>query len=404
MRVSGQTQQPPEVEQFLIRGELQDGEKQLRTKLAAAPENDQIRFELGILQFFQTVEHLSQNLYELGQKRNIGLGFVPFLRMPLPDNPAPQEVRLDDFRKVIAETITDLERVDETLSKITSDDVNARLHLFKFHMDFNNDGKIDPDEKVRELFARYLGIRQRANQDLTEVPIDFDRSDAEWMRGYCNLLSALGETILAYDQTDLWDTFAHRVFKKAIVKHPFLMEEQARNDRQPGFGSPRFVNYVADFVAAIHHTRFTVKEPERLKKAHAHLLAMIKHSRQMWVWIGQETDQSNEWIPSPQQSNPFAAQAITPEMTQSWDVFLKEAEELLKGEKLIPFWRGTNPKRGVNLHRIFHEPADLDLVDWIQGPGMIPFLEEGECTKPQTWIQLQRTFRGNFVGFAIWFN
>ena len=95
---------------------------------------------------------------------------------------------------------------------------------------------------------------------------------------------------------------------------------------------------------------------------------------------------------------------ITEQMTESWARFLDEFELLLKGEKLIPFWRGDNPERGVNLKKVFFQPTDLDLVLWIQGTGMIPFLEMGECTTVETWREFQRVFRGNFFGFAIWFN
>ena len=394
--------QPPFVEKFLINGELDAGEQQLQAKLAAQPGDDQTRFELGILQFFQTVEHLAQNMYDLGQEQNIGLGFVPFMRMPIPHNHDPDEVKLEDVKKAFSDMVDDLKKTKETLGKIKSSDVNARLHPFKIRLDFDNDGKADSEARTHELFVTYLGVRQRANQDFKKIAIDFDRADAEWMLGYCHLLSAMCETILAYDQTELWDTIAHRIFQKAIVKHDFFLEEKKKEN--PRWNSPGFFVYFADFVAAIRHCHFKIKEPERLKKAHAHLLSMIKHSRQMWVFVEKETDKQNEWIPSPSQSNPFARQNITREMTRSWDVFLNESEAILKGEKLIPFWRGTNPKRGVNLHKVFHAPQDLDLVDCIQGPGMIPFLQEGECTDPQTWIELQRTFRGNFVGFAIWIN
>ena len=406
-RVAGaQSHQPPFVEQFLIKGELDAGQKQLLAKLKANPDDDQAKFELGILQFFQSVENLAQSMYDFGQEPNIGLGFVPFLRLPVPNNPDPGEVRLADVRRAFGKFAEDLKKTDDTLSKIKSTDVHASLHLFKFRLDFDNDGTAGPDESMRDLFVMYLGVRQRAKQNFAEVTIDFDRSDAEWIRGYCNLLSAMCEIVLAYDQTELWNTVAHRVFKRAIVKHKFFIEEKevAENRDRPPWNSPDFFAYIADAIAGVHHTSFKIKEPERLKKAHAHLLAMIGHSRQMWRLIENENDKQNEWIPAPSQSNPFATQQISREMRQSWSVFLDESEALLKGEKLIPFWRGTNPRRGINLHKMFHEPQDLDVIDCVQGPGMLAFIEQGECTSVETWRQLQQTFRGNFVGFAIWIN
>ncbi len=90
-------------------------------------------------------------------------------------------------------------------------------------------------------------------------------------------------------------------------------------------------------------------------------------------------------------------------MIEDWHVFLDEADALLDGRKLIPFWRGDG-SQGVNLQRVFLEPTRFDLVMWIQGTGAAPYLESGELTSADTWRQLQRTFQGNFWGFAIWFN
>jgi hypothetical protein len=46
------------------------------------------------------------------------------------------------------------------------------------------------------------------------------------------------------------------------------------------------------------------------------------------------------------------------------------------------------------------------LVLWIQGTGVIPFLEEGELTDTAAWERMAAAFEGalNFVGFAFWFN
>jgi hypothetical protein len=77
---------------------------------------------------------------------------------------------------------------------------------------------------------------------------------------------------------------------------------------------------------------------------------------------------------------------------------------MLQGKKLIPFWRTTDAGVGVNLRKVFTEPQPFDLVMWIQGIGAAPFLEKGELTSPDTWRRWQRVFRGEFIGFAIWFN
>jgi hypothetical protein len=94
---------------------------------------------------------------------------------------------------------------------------------------------------------------------------------------------------------------------------------------------------------------------------------------------------------------------VTAEMIAGWKEFLDEAERILAGRRLVPHLRLAKG-RGVNLRRVFLEPRPFDVVRWVQGAAAVPYVEEGKCTEPDTWWRLQRTFRGNFIGFAIWFN
>ncbi len=91
-------------------------------------------------------------------------------------------------------------------------------------------------------------------------------------------------------------------------------------------------------------------------------------------------------------------------MVEGWKNFLDEFESILQGKKLAPFWRGNDPKRGINVRRVFTEPHTFDLVLWVQGSAAAPFLEQGEISSPQTWNRINRVFGGEFIGFAMWFN
>ena len=106
---------------------------------------------------------------------------------------------------------------------------------------------------------------------------------------------------------------------------------------------------------------------------------------------------------------------VTRELIDGWHAVLTEMEEILEGRKLIPFWRdyatlfGGNQEipagtRGINLKRVFTEPRDFDLILLIQGTGALPYLERGPLSTPETWSNLGRVFRGQFFGFAAWFN
>jgi len=95
---------------------------------------------------------------------------------------------------------------------------------------------------------------------------------------------------------------------------------------------------------------------------------------------------------------------VTEDMVKGWEEFLVEAERLLDGKTLVPFWRGSDKGIGINLRRVFTEPTAFDLVLWVQGTAATPYLEKGPVTRPEVWQRLQRLFRGEFIGFALWFN
>lgn len=88
---------------------------------------------------------------------------------------------------------------------------------------------------------------------------------------------------------------------------------------------------------------------------------------------------------------------------ESWNFIRAETDDLLQGRRLVPFWR-KGVTQGINLKRVFLEPRGFDLVMWVQGTAAVPYLEDGPQTRPEVWQRLQRVFRGEFVGFALWFN
>ena len=89
-------------------------------------------------------------------------------------------------------------------------------------------------------------------------------------------------------------------------------------------------------------------------------------------------------------------------MVKDWHEFLTEYELILKGEKLVPHWRFKN--RGINLKRVIEESTETDVILWVTGHSVIPFLEEGELTDEGLWCQLNRTFNGNFLGMSFFIN
>jgi hypothetical protein len=391
---------PPLVEKYLTEGKLAEGEKDLTAHLAKHPDDAQARYGLGVLQFFRAVEHLYQGLYRYGLGSKLDnlflFGNIPFLRLPIEKNPNPEPVSAAKLDKVFRAFLDDLTKSRKTLEGVTDARVKLPLHLFAVRLDLNGDGKATADEGLARIVVRMFGPQQ--------VPptvahggtlICFDAADVHWLRGYCHLLSALTEVILAYDWTEVVEGCGHLFFARVEGPHPFLTEGR------------KVFNWegtdIADVIALFHLLRMPLRDKAGMTRALEHFEAVIARSRVTWELILAETDDDNEWIPNLSQRSALTGVRVTREMIEGWFLFLDEAEALLKGKKLVPFWRGSADV-GVNLRRVFTEPRALDLVLWVQGTAATPYLEKGEFTRQATWDRLQRTFRGDFIGFAIWFN
>jgi hypothetical protein len=128
---------------------------------------------------------------------------------------------------------------------------------------------------------------------------------------------------------------------------------------------------------------------------------MVQLSRDSWKRILAETDDHNEWIPSPKQTGVLPGMRVTQERVDGWMQFLDEFEAVLKGTKLVPHWRFD---QGINMRRFFLEPGTFDFVLLIQGSAAVPYLEDGELTTQETWTRIARVFGGDFFQYFIWFN
>jgi hypothetical protein len=137
--VSGQQQ--PLVEKYLLSGNFSQGEQDLKAHLETNPKDDQARLGLGTLQFMQSLDHLSRSWYRYGINSNTRNAILPFFRLPVPNNPNPEQIDYESVRQVFKKMIKDLEKADQTLAKIESKDVKLPLHLFEIHFDINGDGK-----------------------------------------------------------------------------------------------------------------------------------------------------------------------------------------------------------------------------------------------------------------------
>ncbi len=399
----------PMAEQFMLDGKIAEGIDALQKHLDAKADDDQARFGLGALQFLRAVERLGQSLHRhgaLGAKNTLAR-MLPFVRLPVPENPDPVETSYADTREILATFLKDLAAAENTLDAITAEKVSLPLRFGLVRLDLDGDGKADESEALWQVLAAYQrGFRPRLQEADAEqrlmaegFVIRFDRGDAYWLQGYCHLLSALGEFALAHDAEPFFDVLAPHLFARPKARElPEIMFRQ--QSPQSFFGD---TSQIADAIAGIHEIRFEVIEPARSKAALEHLEDVIRLSRLTWKAIEAETDDDREWIPNAKQSCVIPGMRVTEQMIAGWKEFLDEAEAILAGRRLIPHWRVVDG-RGINFRRVFLEPKKMDLVRWVQGAAAVPYIEEGDCTQPGMWWRFQQLFRGQFIGFAIWFN
>lgn len=389
----------PLAEQYLREGKLEDGCKSLETLLKECPGDARARFGLGTIRFVQAVEHLAQGFHRFGLRPDPVGGGIPFARLPVPANPNPEAISYDDLRAIFRRLADDLATAEATLAAVQDDSVKLPIRFGLVRLDLDGDGKAGEDETLWKVYARLnaqVGSGQVSAEDAEGFDIAFDRGDAAWMRGYCHLLMALAEVYLAHDAKAIFDHTAHLFFAKPETPFPFLKHDPK------GLQLNSFAS-VADIVALVHLARFPIREPKRMEAALEHLEAMVALSRESWKFYLAETDDDREWIPNPKQSTVIPGGKVTAEMVKGWTDFLGEAEAMLGGKLLVPFWRDAGGQ-GVNLRKVFTEPRELDAVLWFQGTAAAPYLEAGPTTRPEFWRRMQQVFGGQFIGFALWFN
>ena len=177
---------------------------------------------------------------------------LPFARLPIPVNPAPEPIRYADLRALFQRWTDDLAKAEATLAKVDSADVKLPLHFGLIRLDLNGDGKAEPDER---LFTLYAQLNAAARNQVTpeaakEFVIAFDRADVAWLRGYCHLLMAMSEVYLAHDAQELFDHTAPFFYPKAETPFPFLKRRPAALSEELG------IEDAMDAVAFIHLIRF----------------------------------------------------------------------------------------------------------------------------------------------------
>ncbi|MCP4169974.1 MAG: hypothetical protein GY758_04275 [Fuerstiella sp.] len=398
------------VESFLVQGKLADGAAAMQKLINEDPEDQQARFSLGVVQFFQAIEGLGQDQYRYGLLGGRSRA-IPFMRLPIPENSEPEEISYQKARALVQRFVDRLTTAEQTLSAVTPDDIRLPLKLGSVKLDLDGNGKLTNTETMWHISQVLQNPRIADNAAAqNNFPVVFDAADVPWLQGYCHALSAVGETVLAYDWQDQFERTAHLFYPRVDAPYDFLAAEG------PGVFMSFGPQNILDFIAWLHTINYEVVEPERMQKALMHMETVIRLSRQSWKSIEAETDDDHEWVPGADQTSVMNGFKVGRDVISGWHEFLDEMESILQGRQLVPFWRGIkggiplgsrlpqNPNVGINVRKIFTQPTRFDLALWIQGTALTPYLEEGEIVSAEKWGKMMARFRGNFLNFALWFN
>lgn len=439
---------------YLGKGQTEAAAAHAEARRSEMPDDAQAQFALGTAQFLLAVEHLGQGLHRYGLRSEYdasfgGLSGLPFLRLPVPPNPEPEQVTYEGLRAVLYRFVEDLSVAEATLAGIPDVAVDLPLDPALIRLDLNGDGTGSEDERLLRLFAAVSG---GGGAGLETLPVDLDESDVPWLQAYCHLLMAMAEFPLAHDWEAAFNVTFHNLFPDSELpssgiaaevaqlrkRLASLLDEKGRPayprapqkpknmsyrdwrespEYQAYLESPEYRRYrefrdtedamefgaIADLIAFVHLFNWPVVEPERMANVRTHLLSMIGLSRESWRRIALETDNRNEWIPKPvDQTGVFARMRVTSERVAGWHLFLDEFEAVLTGERLIPHWRFFG--RGVNVRKMFEEPRRFDPVLIAQGAAVLPYLEEGKMVTGATVEEVARLMGRGFFAYFVWFN
>jgi len=381
------------LEKYLETGQLAAGRVAVEQALQQQPSSDELRFQLALVQFFGAVEKFSQGLYRYGLHESLFHRMIPFLRFPVQLNPRPEVASNRAIRELLKQFLLGLGETSQTLALISDDSaLHVPLRFGRVRLDLNGDGTATRGEEIWRVMAKLNPGNSWNEKTAARFGVHLDVADARWLEGYCHLLSALGESALAYDTSKLFAHCGQLFFSRTDTAYAFLQSK------------PSEMGEVMDAVTFLHLLNFPLLDGPRLESARQHLLSVIALSRRSWACILAETDDRYEWIPGPKQRGVLPDGQVTMEMVTAWLAFLAEAEAIVQGKVLLPFWRQDEKQRGVNLRKVLSEPRDFDAILWLQGTAALPYLEEGKVTSEDFWMRLNAAFRGNFLGFALWFN
>ena len=365
------------------------------TRLAAltAP-TDADRFALGGVRFLTAVEHSMQLRWASGFVDRTGM--LPMLNTRLPENPTPAAFDPALFTTLFTDVTTTMDTARAPLAEIPDNsDFGVEIKFADLWFDINANKTRDQGEDMLDVLGPLLlGWQWQSRDPATPAPVvRFDVADAAWLSAYTHLMGGMAEMILAYDPTS-------PVTK--IMQGRAKMESLGTMAPDPIFGMDATAPDGFDVFATVFDMLHQTPNAPRMAAARDHFLAMVADNRRFWTLVDAETDDASEWLPNARQKSSLGLD-LPPDTGARWQEVLLDLEAMLNGEKLVPYWRLDGPV-GVNMKRVFLEPAPIDIVGWIHGWAAAPYLENGALISPDSWNRFESMMQGQGMLMAFYLN
>ncbi|HEX8374439.1 MAG TPA: hypothetical protein VF606_04590 [Geminicoccaceae bacterium] len=362
--------------------------------LAALPDpTPSDRFALGGVRFLAGVERALRLRYDVGLSEGLAVASgLPILRLPIEENPAPQPFEPAMIDALFQGVESDMAGAIEALSGIRdSDEVALEIDTADLWFDIDGDGTRTPGEGAIEVAA--WALSGGFGQEMGATTIRFDTADAAWLSAYAHLLAGISEGVLALGPSDAIARVveARASFESLGLPPPY-------NDFLFGDTMAETADLAAMYVMAIEGQ----PDPARTLAMRDHLLATVEDNRRFWRLVPREGDNDREWIPNKNQQSATGL-PFPPDTGARWLAVLSDAEAVLKGDLLIPFWR-VGPGAGLDLGALLENPPELDIAGMIQGATFVPYLREGRRADGRNLQFFSSLVQGDSALYAVMLN
>lgn len=370
---------------------LRATEAQLASKTAPTPSE---RFALGGVRFLGGIERALQLRYRVGLSEGLAvMSGLPVLRLPIEENPNPEPFEPAMIAELFQGIEADMAGAIVSLDAIDgADEVAVVIDTADLWFDINATGTREPGEGVLEVagFALSGGFMAEA---MPATAIRFDTADARWLSAYAHLLSGVSEAVLAVDPTeaiarvlDARATFAE--LGEPAPGNDFTLDNQ--------FGD--WADVAAMWIGALEGQ----PDPVRTRAVRDHALATVEDNRAFWTLAAREGDNDREWIPNKNQQSATGL-PFPPETGPRWLAVLSDAEAILQGDLLIPYWR-LGPGAGLDLGAFLENPPEVDVAGLIQGATLVPYLRQGPLANGQNLWMFTAMMQGDSALYMVMLN